>query len=119
MKAEEIKIGDRLFHAMFGWCKVTHPVTPTDKVLVDLEADRIMYCPGIGREEITVDKKEDFGNVLYTPIADILKSPNDANDEQLLRRIALNVKCWRRHPENASLTQFNPYKEFRNNPNHP
>ena len=45
MKAKEIKIGQRLYHAIFGWCKVETPANPADKCLVDLDADEIILPP--------------------------------------------------------------------------
>ena len=90
MKEKEIKIGMRLFHAMFGWCTVTHPVaTSTKKVLVNLEADEIEYYQ-IGKGYTTFKRdKKDSDHTLYTPIAELLKN----EDVKLSDSLALKKRC--------------------------
>ena len=86
MKEKDIKIGMRLFHAMFGWCTVTHPVaTSTKKVLVNLEADEIEYYQ-IGKGYTTFKRdKKDGDHILYTPIVELLKN----EDVKLSNSLAL------------------------------
>lgn len=89
MNSKEIKIGDRLYHAIFGWCKVTHPPLP-DKCLVDLEADEIeYYVMGKGYVKYTRDK--DGRNSLLSPISELLKDDKQPLDGLLsLKKMACN-----------------------------
>ena len=90
MEAKEIKIGMRLFHAMFGWCTVTHPVaTSTNKVLVNLEADEIEYYQ-MGKGYATFKRDKSNGkHVLYTPIDELLKN----EDAELSDSVAQKKQC--------------------------
>ena len=95
MTKNEIKIGTRLYHAMFGWCKVTAPVLK-DKVLVDLEADELEYYV-MGRGYVKYKRPgKNQPNILYTPITDLLNSPEEMTDILRLGKLTLNptVKFW-------------------------
>ena len=95
MRAEEIPIGTRCFHAMFGWCTVTHPVakekdTDIEKTLVELECDEISYL--VEGEYKTFKRDiETNRNVVYTPIDQLLKN----NDEKLPPLLALKKSVYR------------------------
>lgn len=91
MNANEIKIGERIYHGIFGWCKAMHPATPSGSVLVDLEADEIEYYQmGIGYK--TYQRSLNGLNILLTPISDLL--PDDKNIPNFihLKKMALNPK---------------------------
>lgn len=99
MEAKEVKVGDRLYHCCFGWCKITHPVSPEDtKVLVDLEADEIEYYTiGVGYKSYARPAKGE-AHVLYTPISHLYRSEESAKVDHIaqLRRSATNptIKFW-------------------------
>ena len=56
MEQSKIIKGNRLYHALFGWCKVMSPVI-RDKVLVDLEAYSVRYYQH-GKGCKTITKKQ-------------------------------------------------------------
>lgn len=64
---QELTIGKRVYHIMFGWCKITHPVTnETGKTLVDLEADEISYI--VDGHRNTYQRDGNRSHMLYTAI---------------------------------------------------
>ena len=96
MEANKIKINSRLYHALFGWCKVISPVDG-DKVLVDLEADSITYYVH-GKGYKTITRKENNTNVIQTPIEELSLDENISLDMYIKRlafspKITLPKKC--------------------------
>jgi hypothetical protein len=83
-----IKTGNRLYHAIFGWCKIISSVS--DKTLVDLEADEIeYYVMGHGYVKYSRDKSTNQ-NILYTPTKDLFESDSVVPKEYGLQKMALN-----------------------------
>jgi hypothetical protein len=94
MEREKVKIGERLYHCCFGWCKVTHPPTDDGKTLVDLEADEIEYYTiGKGYNAYKRPKKGE-AHVLFTPVSHLYKTEQLAQSDKvaMLRRAATNPK---------------------------
>lgn len=91
MTKQEVKINNRYYHAIFGWCTVTHPVLTNGKVLVDLEADEIKYY-SIGEGYVSYRRDKKGGrNILFTSIEDLLKSDKEKLPRILaLKRVAMN-----------------------------
>ena len=82
-----------MYHAIFGWCKITHPPLP-DRVLVDLEADAIeYYIIGEGYVKYERDKKSGQ-HILFTPIEDLFPTEEDArkSEKHNLKKAAYNPK---------------------------
>jgi hypothetical protein len=95
MDKNEIKIGGRYYHICFGWCKVTHTVAPTNKVLVELEADEIeYYVIGQGRENYQRNK-ETGRHILYTPISDLIKEKRALTHDELLKKATLSPRIYK------------------------
>ena len=92
MTAKDIKIKDRYYHAIFGWCVVTHPPAG-DKVLVDLEADEIEYYKmGHGYVKYMRDLQS-RRHVLYTPISDLLENDESELPKELaIKKMGMNPK---------------------------
>lgn len=74
MEQSKIIKGNRLYHALFGWCKVMSPVI-RDKVLVDLEAYSVRYYQH-GKGCKTITKKNNKPNAILTPIEDLFPDEN-------------------------------------------
>lgn len=92
MKKEELPIGTRCYHAIFGWCKVTHPIVfdLNERTLVELEADEIKYYRA-GEGYATFKRDESGAHALYTPISDLLKDDKEKLPANLaLKKAALN-----------------------------
>lgn len=86
----EIKVGKRLYHCIFGWCKVTHPVNNEKKTLVDLEADEISYYE-MGKGYSVYKRDIQTGiHYLYTSIEDLFESDQNLPKDCLLKQAALN-----------------------------
>ena len=89
MDKKKIKIGKRVYHAIFGWCKVYSSVNPENKTLVNLEADEIdYYVMGQGYEHYKRDESGE--NILYTPIEDLFEDDKNIPDIFHLKKVALN-----------------------------
>lgn len=94
MNKEQIPIGTRCYHAIFGWCTVTHPVVYDDKseqekTLVELECDEISYLIE-GKYQTFKRDAESGRNVVYTPIDQLVKD----NDEKLPPLLALKKSTY-------------------------
>lgn len=90
-------IGQRRYHAMFGWCKVLDIDIENQKALCDLEADEISYYHmGQGYATYKRDKVTNI-HILSTPISDLLLDDKQPLiGLQSLKFIALNpsLKFW-------------------------
>ncbi len=95
MEARELKVGQRVYHGVFGWCKITHPIDANDvKCLVDLEADEIEYYT-IGKGYASYSRDKESGlHTLYTPIKHLYESEEQAKIDTInyLRVSACNPK---------------------------
>ena len=86
-----MKIGDRMYHAIFGWCKITHPPL-YDKVLVDLDADTIEYYV-MRKGYVKYERDKESGqHILFTPISDLFQTQEDAAKSEIhnLKKAAYN-----------------------------
>ena len=90
MKPKEIKIGDRLYHAIFGWCKITHPPNP-DHTLIDLECDEVEYYV-MGKGYVNYKRDNEGHNIVYVPISELFKDEKNIPDILHLKKTALNPK---------------------------
>lgn len=92
MKAEDLIVGNRYYHFIFGWCKLRMPPS-REKAVVLLEADEIeYYVMGNGYVKYSRDK-ETGEHILYTPIKDLLiDDKQELTSNDLLARAALNPK---------------------------
>ena len=89
MKAKDIKIGKRVYHEIFGWCKITHPPNP-DYTLIDLEADAVEYYV-IGKGYVHYERDKKTGeNIVYVPISELYQDDKDLPPLAHLHRTALN-----------------------------
>ena len=91
MNNQPLIIGSRMYHAIFGWCKVTHPANQAKMTLVELEADEIEYNVNGVRKKFYRDKK-DNRHTLYTPVADLFPDEATVTEEYGLKKLALNPK---------------------------
>jgi len=90
MKNEEIKVGQRLYHIIFGWCEVTHPVNGEGKTLINLDAKEISYYK-MGEGYVSYKKDPQGQNIVYTPIVDLVKDEKVLlSKDQMLKRAAMN-----------------------------
>ena len=90
MNKKDVKIGKRCYHAVFGWCTITHPANQENKTLVDLECDELSYyVMGSGYAHYIRDKKSGR-NILYTPISDLFEDDKNIPSVFHLKRAALN-----------------------------
>jgi hypothetical protein len=85
----EIIIGLNYYHLLFGWCKVTHPVSDSGKVLVELDADEIEYNV-MGKGYVT-SKRQNKGHSLYAPIDDLFEDKPQMDILMSIRKSAANV----------------------------
>ena len=89
---DKVKIGQRVYHAIFGWCKVETPSNPANKCLVDLEADEIEYYV-MGQGYVHYKRGQDGTgkrHILLTPIDDLCKDDKNIPDILHLKKMALN-----------------------------
>jgi hypothetical protein len=94
MKASEIKIGKRVFHAIFGWCKIQTPANTKGECLVDLEADEIEYYV-MGKGYVKYKREMDGRlnrNILLTHIDELFISEKEVTSIMRLKKTALNPK---------------------------
>jgi len=95
MEVNQIKVGDRYYHICFGWCTVTHPVAPTNKVLVELEADEIEYYV-IGEGLWNYKRNKNTGrHILHTPVSDLIKEKRTLTSDELLKRASLSPRIYK------------------------
>lgn len=102
MNKNEIKIGDRLYHEVFGWCKVTHPVNNANKTLIDLEADEVSYYVlGKGRLSYSRNKGVNAGsnqNIVLVPIHELHKDEKFVHPPMYglkMQALGVELKYWK------------------------
>jgi len=94
-----MKINDRLYHCVFGWCRVYSPVC-NNKVLVDLEADKVSYYV-IGKGYLDFERDKEGINALLTPVEELFES-----DQKIPERFSLQKLC-----ANPKLTFYDKHKK--------
>lgn len=67
-----IKPGQRLFHIIFGWVKVTHPVV-NGSTLVDIEADEVEYYV-MGKGRVRYKRQPDGTNSVHVKVNELVES---------------------------------------------
>lgn len=83
-----INLGDRLYHAIFGWCEV-EGVGAHDKCLVNLEADKIEYYV-MGKGYVTSERDKSGQHILFTETSELFKSAEEVPQKFNLMKMALN-----------------------------
>ena len=83
----KIKVGDRLYHIIFEWVRVTHPVI-NGKTLVDIEADEVEYYV-MGRGRVRYKRQPDGTNIVFTEVSDLVEGDTvKLTTEQYLRKMS-------------------------------
>jgi len=90
MDANDIKVGEWLYHVMFGWCRVTGVHVWHQMALVDLEADEIEYYSHVQYVKYTRLEKG-ARHPLYTSTENLLQDDKEKLSRKLaLKKVALN-----------------------------
>ena len=92
MKANQIKAGVRVYHAIFGWCEIVYSCTSDGKTIVNLDADEIEYFTKSRGTVVSNRDKSTGKHHLLTSIDELLE--NDQNIPKALasKKIALKAK---------------------------
>ena len=85
-----MKIKDRLYHCVFGWCVVYSPIA-NDKVLVNLEVDEVEYYV-MGKGYVKFKRERDGKNTLLTPIEELFESDQNIPERFRLQKLCANPK---------------------------
>lgn len=87
----KIKVGDRLYHIVFGWVNVTHPAI-NGMTLVDIEADEVEYYV-MGKGRVGYKRQQNGENIVYTDVSDLVESDTvKLTTEQHLRKMSYGCK---------------------------
>lgn len=81
-------VNERVYHYIFGWCKVLTPVNSAGDCLVDLEAQQVSYYV-MGKGTHTAKRNEQGANVILTPAEELVKD----DQVKLTSKQSLKVSC--------------------------
>lgn len=88
-KKSKFKNGQRVFHAIFGWCVID--LLGIEKSIVNCDADEIeYYVMGVGYKKYV---RDDYGKqIVCVPISELFLTEEEVPNVFALQKIAMNLK---------------------------